>query len=252
MKIGKFFKKISAIMLIFSMFLATFKLSGTEVKADTSNNPVKMYYCDNVIYWRGSVQYIVYIQIDSKSAANKAVYVHYTNGTNDWLDTAATYVTNLDNNTEIWKATVTGNAAGEKYAIKYIGDGQTYWDNNNGKNYSHNDVLGEANIIADRLPYQLPSNYKIQAILKNLAYTKVVKVKYTQDNWATSQEAELKYSSMYSNENGLELWDVTLNLDENKIDSFQYCISYEVNGKIYWDNNFGTNYNKNHYLPLGS
>ena len=99
------------------MFLATFKLSGTEVKADTSNNPVKMYYCDNVIYWRGSVQYIVYIQIDSKSAANKAVYVHYTNGTNDWLDTAATYVKNLDNNTEIWKATVTGNAAGEKYAL---------------------------------------------------------------------------------------------------------------------------------------
>jgi len=47
----------------------------------------------------------------------------------------------------------------------------------------------------------------------------------------------------------IELWEVTLNLDKNKMDSFQFCVSYEVNGNTYWDNNFGANYNKNYYIP---
>lgn len=250
MKIGKTLKKISAVILVFAMSLGLFNISGIDVKADSSYSPVKMYYCDTILSWRGFVQYTVYIQIDSNSAANKAVYVHHTNGTDGWSDTPATYVAHIDNNTEIWKATITSTTAGDEYAIKYVGDGQTYWDNNDGNNYTYLDVLGAANIIVNRLPYQdYPSHYKIQAILRNLGYTKVVKVKYTQDNWATFQEAELHYSSVYSEEKNLELWEVTLNLDKDKMDSFQYCVSYEVNGNTYWDNNFGANYNKNYYIP---
>lgn len=256
MKISKLLKKLSAIMLAFAMLCGVcgmYIIPENENTAYASESPVKMYYCDQVINWRGSVQYIVYIQIDAKSAANKAVYVHHSAGTNEWQDVAATYVAHLDNDTEIWSATVSGYAIGEEYAIKYIGDGQTYWDNNNGKNYTCDNVLGQANIIVDRLSYQQPSYYKIKAILKNLAPVKIIKVRYTQDNWATYQEAALSYSSTYYiDTEEYETWDVTLNLDENKMDSFQYCVSYEVNGETYWDSKFGANYDKSHYLPLGS
>lgn len=254
MMISKLLKKLSAIMLAFAMLCG---VCGTSVIPENKNtayaseNPVKMYYCDHVANWRGSVQYIVYIQIDAKSAANKAVFVHYSAGTNEWRDVEASYVTNLDNDTEIWSATVSGFAVGGEYAIKYVGDGQTYWDNNNGNNYSMSDVLGQANIIVDRLSYQQPSSYRIVAILKNLAYNKVVKVVYTQDNWQTREEAFLSYSSGYPNTE-YEQWSVTLNLDENKMDSFQYFVSYEVNNQTYLDNKFGANYDRNHYLPLGS
>lgn len=250
MKINKLLKKLSAIMLAFAMLCGMSVIPKSENAAYASENPVKMYYCDHVANWRGSVQYIVYIQIDAQSAVNKAVSVHYSAGANGWQNAEASYVANLDNNTEIWSATVSGFAVGDEYAIKYVGDGQTYWDNNNGNNYSMSDVLGQANIIVNRLSYQQPSSYTIVAILKNLAYNKVVKVVYTQDNWQTRKEAFLSYSSTYLNTE-YEQWSVTLNLDENKMDSFQYFVSYEVNGQTYLDNKFGANYDRNHYLPLG-
>lgn len=250
MKIGKFFKKATAIMLVLTMLLSILWISENEVAVQASDSPVKMYYCDHVINWRGSVQYIVYFQIDANSARNKAAYVHYSTSSGEWADAEATYVTHLDNNTEIWKATVSGFAVGDEYAIKYVGDGQIYWDNNNGNNYTPSDVLGQANIIVDRLQYQSAGSYTIRVIVKNLAYNKVVKVKYTQDNWVSYQEVTLNYISNYNNTN-FEVWSVTLNLDENKMDSFQYCVCLEANGQTYWDNNFGANYDKSHYLPLG-
>lgn len=251
MKIGKITKKITAMIMVFAMLLGTSGILGMKVTANASDNPVKMYYCDQVVSWRGSSQYIVYIQVNASSAANKSVYVHYNAGSNEWKDETATYVTKLDNNTEIWKATVSGFGITGDYAIKYVGDGHTYWDNNNGNNYSSYDILGQANVIVDRLSYQSAQNYTINAVVKNLTYNKIIKVRYTQDNWATYQDAALSYSSPYYNTD-YETWSVTLNLDENKMDSFQYCVSYEVNGQTYWDNNFGANYNRNHYLPLGS
>lgn len=253
MKISNLLKKLSAIMLAFVMLCGVCGMSvvpENENTAYASESPVKMYYCDHVINWRGSVQYIVYIQIDANSASNKSVSVHYSAESNEWQDVDAAYVTNLDNDTEIWSATVSGFAVGEEYAIKYVGDGQTYWDNNNGNNYTMTDVLGQANIIVDRLSYQQPSGYRIEAILKNIAYNKVVKVIYTQDNWQTRKEALLSYSSSDAN-TGYERWGVTLNLDENKMDSFQYFVSYEVNGQTFLDNKVGTNYDRSHYLPLG-
>ena len=245
MKISKTFKKISAIIMVFAMLVGITGGFSGKITAQASSNPVKMYYCDVELTWRGAVQYTVYIQIDASSAATKAVYVHHsTQDTEaDWQDEAATFVTKLDANTEIWRATVSGFGVSE-YAIKYVGDGQTYWDNNNGNNYTCDDILGEANVKMERLSYQTPSYFKVQAVVKNLAYAKVVKVRYTQDNWATYQDAYLSYDSEITGTN-TERWSTTLNLDENKMDSFHYCVCYQVNGQTYWDNNFGENYDQN-------
>lgn len=249
MKIGKTLKTLSAIMLAFAMLLGVCGISGNEITANASENPVKMYFCDDVINWRGYVEYNVYIQVDAGSAANKAVSVHYKVSDDVWADVSAEFVTKLDSNTEIWKAKVSGYIVDREFAIKYVGDGQTYWDNNNGNNYTNYDILGAANVKVERLSYHEPRAFKVQAVVKNLAFAKKVKVRYTLDNWASYQEADLSFDSSIP-ETDTERWNVTLNLDEDKMDSFQYCVSYEVNGQTYWDNNFGNNYNRSYYKPL--
>lgn len=251
MKTNIFFKKTLSIIITFALLFGLFGTSNMTVTANAADLPVKMYYCDRVINWRGSIQYTVYIQVAANSATQKAVYVHYDAGSNQWQDVAASYVTNLNSNTEIWKATVSGFGVGSKYAIKYIGDSTTYWDNNNGNDYLISDILGQANVIVTRLQYQNPSSYEINAVVKNLAYDKAVTVYYTQDNWATSQKASLNYSSDYISNSNYENWTVTLNLNENNMDSFHYYVTYQVNGQTYIDNNFGANYDRTHYLPLG-
>ena len=241
MRIMKTFKKLPAIIMVFAMLFGVLPMLNNGITAKASSNPVKLYSADHM-YGRYSYKsHDIYIQVDARSAATKKVDVHYKSYNDVWLDAAATFVTKLDDNTEIWKATFKGNGLSGEYAIRYEGDGNTYWDNNNGNNYTSAYCLGEANIKAMRLKYQSAQNYTIQAAVKNLAYNKIVKVRYTEDNWATWHDVNLNYDSAIAGTNS-EIWNVTLNLDSDKRASFHYCLCYEVNGQTYWDNNFGANY----------
>lgn len=166
MKLSKTLKRFSAIIMAFAMMFGVLGMTGGTLTAKAASSPVKMYCFDNYINWHGYREFNIYIQVDANSASSKAVYVHYDDGSDEWADEAATYVTNLDDNTEIWKAHLSGFGLSTEYAIKYVGDGQVYWDNNNGSNYTSIDILGEANISAERLSYQSTSSYNIQAIVK--------------------------------------------------------------------------------------
>ena len=246
MKIGKTLKKLSAIVMTFAMLFGILPILGCGITAKASSNPVKMYSMDFTFRKYGVTDRNIYIQIDASSASNKAVFVHYENtSAGEWQDAEATFVTKLDANTEIWKANVHGTGLGEQYAIKYIGDGQTYWDNNNGNNYTNSDLIGEAKVSAQRLRSGY-NGYYLQVAVKNLAYNKTVKVRYTEDNWATYQDVDLQYNSAISGTDS-ELWDVTLNLDDTSHDNFEFCVFYQVNGQTYWDNNFGSNYDITYY-----
>lgn len=249
MRMNKTFKKLSTIIMVFAMLFGVLPMLGCGLTAKASNNPVKLYAMEHTITRYGYSSYDIYIQIEAGSAANKTAYVHYeVTDSDEWQDAAATFFTKIDDNTEIWKATVSGWGLGDEYAIKYVGDNNTYWDNNNGNNYTYSDYLGEANIKSMRLTYQSSQYYKVQAAVKNLAYNKAVKVKYTEDNWATYHEIPLSYESAISGTNS-EIWSVTLNLDPDKRDSFEYCLCYQVNNQTYWDNNFGANYDGTYYRP---
>ncbi len=246
MKIRKTLKKLSAIVMSFAMLFGILPMLGCGITAKAASNPVKMYFMDFTFSKYGITDRNIYIQVDAGSAANKAVYVHYENiHEGVWQDAQASFVTKLDANTEIWKANVHGTGLGEEYAIKYIGDGQTYWDNNNGNNYTNSDLLGEANVSAQRLRFG-NNGYYLQVAVKNLAYNKIVKVRYTEDNWATYKDVDLQYKSAITGTNS-ELWDVTLNLDNASRDNFEFCVYYQVNGQTYWDNNFGSNYDISYY-----
>lgn len=230
--------------MTFAMLLGILPMLGCGITAKADYNPVKMYSVDTTFSRIGITAFNVYIQIDASSASNKAVYVHYETATQEeWLDAQASYVGKLDANTELWKASVSGMGTGQ-FAIKYIGDGQVYWDNNNGNDYSNSDVLGTAIVSAQRLRYA-QNGYYLSVAVKNLAYNKVVRVRYTLDNWATYQDADLTYSAPITGTNN-ELWSTTLNVP-TFTDGFEFCIYYQVNGQTYWDNNFGSNYDSSYY-----
>lgn len=239
MKLGKTMKKLSAMIMALAMIFSLVGFCGNDITAKAASNPVKMYSTEVTFSKYGILSYDVYIQVDANSASNKKVYVHHSTHNQGWVDTEATYCTKTDSNTEIWKASVSGIQAAD-YVIKYVGDGVTYWDNNNGQNYEATNMVGTATVKAIPLRSGAPYTFCVQAAVKNLAYNKTVKVRYTEDNWATYKEADLSYSYSVEGTNS-EVWATNISITNR--DAFQYCISYTVNGKTYWDNNFGANYN---------
>ena len=245
-------KKITIIALAAILFTTGIAFSGAQVEAQAATNEVSMYYVNNVITnYRGRSQQEIYIKVKNLGF-NKSVVVHSTNGDQPgvWTDSAATYIKTLPDGSEIWKVDVAFSGT-LTYAIKYAVNGATYWDNNGGKNYTNIEQLGVnpvKNVSLSRYAIMNPAEYQIKACVKNLAYSKSVVVKYTQNNWATTQSKALTYTSSISGTNN-EYWGTTLNLDVNKMSTFKYYIQYTVNGVTYYDNNLGTNYNNSFYCP---
>jgi hypothetical protein len=168
--------------------------------------------------------------------------------------------------TEIWKGTCrksvrtfispSPNAYGEQVAVKYVVNGQTYWDNNNNNNYfivnsnrqdyssflylnqDFNIFLSESTLYTSNDQSYLT----IATDLRNIAYAKEVKIVYTTNNWATTNTRLLVFSTNDNNNAtaAFERWITSFSIPRtNKV---VYALSYKVNGQTYWDNNFGANY----------
>lgn len=237
--------KIAAFVLTLAMLLSAFCIAGTAT-AGAATDRVSL-YSSNVYFSKyGASTYEVFVQTKD-NASNQQVFIHY-NYMNDteWKDSEATYVTTLNDGSKIWKATF--SSFDTKYAIKYIADGETFWDNNNGKDYNGSETIGVAPVVSQRLGYQYnKENFKVNAVLQNYAYQKNVFVRYTTDGWKTCKDQALNYSA--SNNDGTETWTTALNVADNaSYTDFQYAICYQVNGQEFWANNFGANYNGNYYI----
>ena len=178
----------------------------------------------------------VYVQTDG-GYANQQVYVHYKYEDGEaWRDAQAVYFKTLDDGTKLWKADITNFSGSTEYAIKYVRNGVTMWDNNNGNNYTEDVCLGTAPIYATREGF----HRSFDAVVQNYGYVKNVVVRYTTDNWATFTDYPLTYN--YTNPDGTEHWGHFYISDPD----LEYCIYYQVNGQTYWANNFGQNYDS-HY-----
>lgn len=227
---------ISIVTVLSILVCAFFMFTGTTASAATGT--VKMYSTETYFCKYGITGTYVYVQTKD-NAANQQVTVHYNylKG-QEWRDSDAEYFTTLSDGSKLWKAYIT--SYNTEYAIKYVADGVTTWDNNNGKNYK-SEALGTAPITVNRSGLIYLPNQTIYATLQNYAYHKDVKVRYTVDNWASYKDIPMHYVS--TNENGTENW--TANIQENTFDTtgFAYCVSYTVNGTTFWANNFNQNYN---------
>lgn len=235
-------KSISMVLAIF-MILNIFALFA-NVNVNAATDRVSMYSAGSVFSKYGMTIREVYIQTND-NATDQHVYVHYNymNG-QEWEYTEATYVTTLADGSKIWRATF--NSYNIKYAIKYVADGQTYWDNNNNNNYTYEEIgTAPITVIRGADPF-FNKKYSIDVLLKNFAYNKNVKVRYTLDNWNTYNDVPLSYT--LTNADGTELWSVDLDLADNDTSDFEYCVYYQVNGQTYWANNFGQNYDSSYWI----
>ena len=108
------------------------------------------------------------------------------------------------------------------------------------------------NIIRDKAIklYSITKNgteYNIAALLKDFAYEKYVKIRYTFDGWNTYKEEGMYYCSQgYDMEqlrsDRLQIWDKYFSIEDDKKENFEFVLYYGVNGYNYWDNNDEKNY----------
>ena len=213
---------------------------------------------------------------------NKKVYVHHKMMDSSWQDLPLKFLKKGYDSTDIWgielkyggygsvfypgtNIDLSTNGFGDEYVLKYVANGQTYWDNNGGNNYKVPHPYGSdgmflqngLNISADTYRsnfYVRDSSNKellIYADLRNLGFQKEVKLIYSTNNWKTVKTAPLNFVQYYSVGNGtiltnpnvfgIEKWSVIVKLGSTAT-KVSYALSYKVNGVEYWDNNFGKNY----------
>ncbi|WP_315070560.1 carbohydrate-binding protein [uncultured Clostridium sp.] len=223
---------------------ALFMMSNSTQLVNAAENPVELYYTyENPEYIFEKIT--IYIKTNN-SGNNENVTIHGdSSGTNEeWVDYKANYVETLQDGSKIWKAEISYPGGNFQYAIKYEVNGQTYWDNNYGKNYTNKNILGTAVIgVHPAGSGYDPSNYPIRVNVKNLGYDKKINVRYTENDWKDNNFKDVPLTYIATNEDGSELWGTTLKLNEITTDKFHYAVSYEQNGTVYWDNNFEANYN---------
>lgn len=236
-----FNRKNSLMLFILSVLLFAGSMFIQAPTANAATDTVSMYYDDINHFYHGGYEHNIYIKVANLDY-EKNVSVHYTftdrNGT--WYDEDAEYVTSLDSDYDIFKATISGFGT-VQYSINYTVDGETYVDDNDGDFYS-NQVLGSASVCALRSHGATLLSYRIDVAIRDYGTDKDVKVIYTTDNWATVKEASLSYSRN-TEEDGVAIYYTSLNLeDATSTNDFEYAIAYTTNGVTYWDSNFGSNY----------
>jgi hypothetical protein len=205
-----------------------------------------------------SRQYVVEV---ANLGYNKVVVIHQELNDLQWEDVTLFYSFTTSTGTEIWKGSLTKTVFasstptlsqfGDKIAVKYLVNGQTYWDNNNNQNYTILNTNRQENssflYLSNEFNIPLYSNFdlsylNIAADVRNLGFVKDVKVVYTTNNWVTSSTAPLSFNSIENNNatTDYELWIASVIIP--KTDKVTYALSYTVNGQTYWDSNFGKNY----------
>ncbi len=251
-------KRFAGLMVLALIFSLSFVGS-----AFASSNEVKLIDSDiSVIYKNGYVGFSGDIEV-ANLGASKSVTVHYTPDNVNWYDASASYVGPTDSTHEKWhfliytndstnaQHTELKNLHSLKFAVKYVVNNQTYWDNNGGANY-YNEVNSNYPLTSIILgvPNVLNANSKLSdgafsgnIYVKNLSPVKNVKVVYTTDNWATTHEGNASYGYSLNNFNSVEDWTYSFNVPGAT--NVQYAISYTVGGQTYWDNNYGHNYSVN-------
>lgn len=251
MKLSKFLVKV----FVSIMFIVTLSMLGTALpqKVKAATLPVQLYYSQRVTdddYGIGHVEGYIAVQ---NLAYDKKVTVHYSlDGGKTWADTAASYLrTNPSDNYEVWKFKTPSSSEDFqgpiKYCIKYEVNGQTYWDNNNGSNYTDG-AFGQSYVYTHELNTGVSSGEKYLSfyvatknLTNNINNSTYVKVRYTEDNWNTYKETVINspVGSYSSAEASQWLADIKVSSSAKQV---QFAVLYEVNGTEYWDNNFGSNY----------
>ncbi|WP_128893824.1 carbohydrate-binding protein [Longirhabdus pacifica] len=251
----KLVKKALLVVVSFALMMGLSGMVGQKAGASTSES-VDTAFSPNVQLAYAKIKGINQVRERLTGSVevnnftyNKQVVIHYTTGNGQWKDLYATYSAPAQNGYETWdfELDINTNETVE-FAVKYIANGQTFWDNNNGSNYKVGGYAPDYSLsksvvkLSNAAYHTKYTGYFLSGsiFLKNLSPVKNVKVTYTVDNWNTVQTASAVYvGSLNNSNNSLESW--TFDIPSNGA-FIQFAISYEVNGTTYWDNNHSNNY----------
>ena len=243
-------KKIVALTLVLTLLVGIFAMVPSV--GAVSDNPVNLIYAKPA-YTSTGISATGYIGVKNIAYNNnKNITIYYSFDGEEWYNCVPAYCSLTWKNYEVWRFETAGKTPGYKgtvtvqFTIKYEVDGQTYWDNNNGKSYSvtagYNitdcfafGIGGIANFYANKHGNSV--NGALQ--LKNLGYEEGIRITYTTDNWVTINEINAEYGYTLDKNNSIELWYYTIPMSSNSI---QYKLSYTTNGITYVDDNFGYYY----------
>lgn len=230
----------------------------------------------------GFVQQVRRFQVEVKNISyDKSVVVAHKMDNDTWQEFALSYKMATPDGTEIWSGEFVINGSyyagapafvgfANEFAIKYTVNGQEYWDNNNWNNYvtgyyeNGNLITNQGMMLRDDINisvneeassyniYGSNASFVVSADVKNLGYSKEVKLVYTTDGWATNAVVPMVYQNSYAigdynylqgvNAYGVERWSTPYLTLEGNPESIEYAVVYKVNGQEYWDNNFGQNF----------
>ncbi len=246
------------------------KLTGTEKVKLLKARTVATYYASSYIREKA-----FYVEVDS-IPYSKSVIVHHKMSDGSWRNFPLKKISSTNTKSEIWgwelnygvgtpaAATFASVGFSDEFVIKYAVNGQVYWDNNYGKNYSiSNPLVTDGMFMQDGLNVSADtyhSNFtaattnnilRVYADIRNIAYAKEVSLVYTTNDWQTVSYANFNYANTYGfggsnyslnpSSKNFEKWSVLVTLPVAAT-TVKYAIRYKVNGAEYWDNNYGKNY----------
>jgi hypothetical protein len=239
-------------------------LTGQSRAPLPNDAPVVLEYARLAWHTAAPGEYIMYIEgiVNLKNIAYEkelTVFSAGANGvsSNDWTTTGLTnYLGQDDNGYEQWEFRTYGRMMGSvvnfDFAFEYKVNGQTYWDNNSGRNYNirvgrnegriydgFHGVLNNGPIVLNKILYP-GFEWQANILVKNLAYVKNVQMHYSDDDWATTTSVPATYSRVVDTVNDIEEWLVRIPRAE--AEDIEFYFSYDVNGVTYYDNSRGQNY----------
>ncbi|SEL22135.1 Carbohydrate/starch-binding module (family 21) [Aquimarina amphilecti] len=238
-----------------------------------NSNPVKLTKAwTTYSSYRGYESYVRKFTVKVANLAyDKTVSIYHQKIDGNWDQIPLAYNQSVDNGqNEIWfgEYSLSGYGVNQVYAdafvVRYDVNGTTYWDNNNGSDYKMSRTEGfffadsNINVSVDTdfvglsySAYDDQNRFNITVDVRNLDPNKEVGVVYSSDGWKTQKYLPLIYRQFWSNgpfytiqspnNFGIERWQGYTLLSASD-DQLEYAIVYRVNGKEYWDNNYGENY----------
>lgn len=229
---------------------------------------IKLLYVENVITRKTEVarQSLSFFMLADNLDYQKKIDVIWAGEDGVWHTLPAIHDSNLAQGQEYWSARAEFSLASDKslpgnirFALRYQVADKTYWDNNQGQNYSSEAdsgiMLGHdiplLNIGTDSLLQQDQKTVPITiAVDKSLAAEKVI-IHWTPDDWKTTNKSpchfkknhwdtEFRSNARNPNQYGVQVWRGLLRFDHAF--RVQYSISCESKDTLTWDNNLGENY----------
>ncbi len=201
---------------------------------------------------------------------DKSVSIFHEKVDGSWEEIPLAYSFDIDDQNEIWTGQYNVGGFGlapvyaDEFVVKYEVNGQTYWDNNEGANYTMTTNDGfffadpTSNVSVDTdfdsifyASFYDQNQMNVVVDVRNLGPTKEVGVVYTTDGWQTQSYFPLSYRSFWNsgpfvfvsspNQFDIERWSGSVRFDKS-VSTVEYAVVYRVNGQEYWDNNYGKNH----------